>query len=62
MHDVVQVVHGEAAILASLSSNAAQSILAVAAWFISTLAREQTGYKVVSISEQLLAVIKTYLC
>ncbi len=61
MHDVVQVVHGEAAILASLSSNAAQSILAVAAWFVSTLAGEQTGYKIVSLSELFPTVIKTYL-
>ena len=51
MHDVVQVVHGEAAVLASLSSNAVQSILALAAWFVSTLAGEKTGYKILSISE-----------
>lgn len=43
MHDVVQVVHGEAAILASLSSNTAQPILAFAAWFVSTLAGKKAG-------------------
>jgi hypothetical protein len=38
MHDVVQVVHGEAAILASLSGNTGQSILALTTWLFSTLA------------------------
>jgi hypothetical protein len=43
MHDVVQVVHGETAILASLSGNTGQAIFALAPWFFSTLARAKAG-------------------
>jgi hypothetical protein len=43
MHDVVQIVHSEAAILASLTSNTAQLILALTTWLFSTLAGEKAG-------------------
>jgi hypothetical protein len=43
VHDVVQVVHSEAAILASLTSNAGQSILALATWLFSALAGAKAG-------------------